>query len=67
MIVTHDRADAAALGGEILVMERGAVVQRGRLSELGTRPDSPFVRRFTGARDDDASAVDDGRSGPPTT
>lgn len=66
VIVTHDRADAAVFGGEILVMERGAVVQRGRLSELGARPGSPFVRRFTDARDDD-SPVDDGGSGPSTT
>jgi len=46
IIVTHARADAAAFGGEIIVVEGGRVSQRGRLEELVARPASAFVRRF---------------------
>jgi molybdate transport system ATP-binding protein len=49
IVVTHDRADADALGGEVAVMEAGAVVQRGALSELAARPATEFVRRFAGS------------------
>jgi ABC-type Fe3+/spermidine/putrescine transport system ATPase subunit len=63
VIVTHDRADAEAFGGEIVVMERGAVVQRGRLPELGARPATAFVARFTGVRNGDGDGGGS-RSGP---
>ena len=42
VVVTHDRADAEALDGEVVVLEAGAVVQRGRLAELAARPGHPF-------------------------
>ena len=47
IVVTHDRDDAAALADEVLVLERGTVVQRGTLEELATAPASPWVERFT--------------------
>ena len=46
VVVTHDRADAEAFGGEVVVIERGAVVQRGPLAALAAAPATEFVRRF---------------------
>ncbi|HWH97883.1 MAG TPA: ABC transporter ATP-binding protein [Pseudolysinimonas sp.] len=46
IVVTHDRDDAAALADEILVLEQGAVVQRGTLAELAEAPATPWVERF---------------------
>lgn len=46
IVVTHDREDAAALADEVLVLERGAVVQRGTLAQLAAAPASPWVERF---------------------
>jgi molybdate transport system ATP-binding protein len=46
IVVTHDRRDAEAFGGEVVVLERGAVVQRGPLADLAARPATEFVHRF---------------------
>jgi molybdate transport system ATP-binding protein len=46
VVVTHDPADAEALAGDLLVMERGAVTQTGHLSELARAPKTDFVRDF---------------------
>ena len=46
VVVTHDPADAEALAGDLLVMERGAVTQTGRLAELVRAPKTDFVRDF---------------------
>jgi molybdate transport system ATP-binding protein len=46
ILVTHDPADASALGAEVLVLEAGRVTQRGSLSELQARPASDYVARF---------------------
>jgi molybdate transport system ATP-binding protein len=46
LVVTHDRADAEAFDAEIVVMEGGAIVQRGRLADLAARPATDFVRQF---------------------
>ena len=46
VVVTHDRADAEALDGDVVVVEGGAVVQRGRLGDLAAAPATEFVRRF---------------------
>jgi molybdate transport system ATP-binding protein len=48
VVVTHDRADAEALDGEVVVLERGATVQRGHLRELAAHPETDFVRQFLG-------------------
>lgn len=50
VVVTHDVADAEILDGDIVVIEGGAVVQRGRLAELCTRPETEFVRQFVERR-----------------
>lgn len=46
VVVTHDRNDAAALADEVLVLERGRVVQHGTLAELAAAPATPWVARF---------------------
>ncbi len=48
VIVTHDRADADAFAGEIVVVEQGTVSQRGTLAELTAAPATDFSRRFFG-------------------
>jgi ABC-type sulfate/molybdate transport systems ATPase subunit len=48
VIVTHDRADAEALEGDIIVIESGAVTQRGRLADLSAAPATEFVRQLAG-------------------
>jgi molybdate transport system ATP-binding protein len=50
VIVTHDVDDAEALDGQIVVIEAGAVVQTGRLSELAARPQTDFVKQFVAGR-----------------
>ena len=49
VVVTHDFAEAALLAGEVAVLERGRLVQRGRPDELAATPGSAFVADFTGA------------------
>ena len=48
IVVSHDREDAAQLADDLLVVERGRVVQRGTLAELATAPATPWVARFAG-------------------
>jgi osmoprotectant transport system ATP-binding protein len=50
ILVTHDLAEAAYLGNEIVLMNEGRVVQRGTLDELRTRPASEFVTEFITAQ-----------------
>lgn len=47
LIVTHDPADAAALADELVVLERGAVVQAGSVSDITVRPATEFVAALT--------------------
>jgi molybdate transport system ATP-binding protein len=51
IIVTHDREDADAFDGEVIVIERGSTVQRGRPSDLAAHPATDFVRQFAGRPD----------------
>lgn len=46
VMVTHARADVAALADEVLVIEGGRATQRGTLAALEAAPASDFVRRF---------------------
>ncbi|TVS00262.1 MAG: ABC transporter ATP-binding protein [Rhodospirillales bacterium] len=46
--VTHDQAEAMALGDRIVVMERGRVAQVGTPREVYLSPANPFVARFIG-------------------
>jgi len=50
VVVTHDVSDAEALGGDVVVLERGAVVQRGHLAELAANPRTEFVRQLVERR-----------------
>jgi putative spermidine/putrescine transport system ATP-binding protein len=47
--VTHDQAEALALGDELIVMREGVIEQSGPPAEVYHRPASPFVARFLGA------------------
>ncbi|HEX2659040.1 MAG TPA: ATP-binding cassette domain-containing protein, partial [Polyangia bacterium] len=46
VVVTHDRTDVELLDGQVIVLERGEVVQRGRQAELAASPATDFVRQF---------------------
>lgn len=48
MLVTHDRAEALALGGNLLVMSGGAVRQRGPVIEVFNRPTDAEVAKIVG-------------------
>jgi osmoprotectant transport system ATP-binding protein len=50
ILVTHDLAEAAYLGDEIVLMNEGRVAQIGTLEDLRTRPASPFVTEFINAQ-----------------
>src|SRR5437762_6726162 len=50
ILVTHDLAEAAYLGDEIVLMSEGRVVQRGTLDDLRTKPASDFVTDFINAQ-----------------
>ena len=44
LLVTHDLAEAAFLGGEIALMNEGRIIQRGSIADLRAKPASEFVR-----------------------
>ena len=50
ILVTHDLADACALGDAIAVVAGGEIVQIGPPQEVLTRPATPLVARLTGMR-----------------
>jgi hypothetical protein len=50
IFVTHDLADACALGDAIAVIDGGRIVQTGPPREILYRPASPVVARLTGLR-----------------
>ena len=50
VVVTHDPADAAALGRRVAVLEAGRLVQTGTLAELRANPATPFVAELVGER-----------------
>ena len=50
ILVTHDLAEAAYLGDEIVLMSEGRVVQRGALADLRERPATEFVSDFINAQ-----------------
>ncbi len=50
ILVTHDLAEAAYLGDEIVLMSEGRIVQRGMLEDLRSKPASNFVTDFINAQ-----------------
>ena len=48
VFVTHDQTEALALSDEVIVMERGQVVQRAPPAELYDRPATRYVAEFVG-------------------
>lgn len=50
ILVTHDLAEAAYLGDEIVLMNEGRVVQVGTLENLRTKPANNFVTEFINAQ-----------------
>jgi putative spermidine/putrescine transport system ATP-binding protein len=58
--VTHDQAEAMALGDRIVVMSEGRVAQIGRPREIYQRPASAFVAEFIGTMNVLSGTVKDG-------
>jgi osmoprotectant transport system ATP-binding protein len=50
LMVTHDLAEAAYLGDEIVLVNEGRIVQQGSLADLRDKPASPFVSEFINAQ-----------------
>ena len=50
LLVTHDLAEAAYLGDEIVLMNEGRIVQEGSLQDLQQNPASDFVTEFINAQ-----------------
>ncbi len=50
LLVTHDLAEAAYLGDEIVLMNEGRIVQQGSLNDLQQNPASNFVSEFINAQ-----------------
>src|SRR2546423_12682646 len=50
LLVTHDLAEAAYLGDDIVLMNEGRIVQQGSLNDLRERPASNFVSEFINAQ-----------------
>ena len=50
LFVTHDLAEAAYFGDEIVLMNEGQIVQRGPVSDLRDQPTDPFVSEFINAQ-----------------
>lgn len=50
VLVTHDIGEAGFLGDDIVLLQKGRIVQRGSLRELVDSPADPFVSRFINAQ-----------------
>src|SRR5213080_4874983 len=50
LLVTHDLAEAAYLGDELVLMNEGRIVQQGSIVDLRERPASSFVSEFINAQ-----------------
>jgi molybdate transport system ATP-binding protein len=48
VFVTHDRAEALALGDELIVMNQGRMLQRGPVPEVFSRPAGPEIAAIVG-------------------
>jgi osmoprotectant transport system ATP-binding protein len=57
VLVTHDLAEAAHFGDQLVLLRDGTVVQRGGFAELVGRPAEPFVESFVRAQRAPAARV----------
>ena len=57
VLVTHDLAEAAFFGDEIVLMQAGMVVQRGSYEDLRQSPADPFVTTFIEAQTERIAAL----------
>jgi putative spermidine/putrescine transport system ATP-binding protein/putrescine transport system ATP-binding protein len=48
IVVTHDQEEAMGLAEQIIVMDRGRIMQKGSPVEIYTRPANKFVAEFVG-------------------
>jgi sulfate transport system ATP-binding protein len=62
VFVTHDQEEAFELADEVVVMNHGAVEQRGSPAEVFDRPATPFVMDFLGAVNVFHGRVENGRA-----
>lgn len=46
LIVTHDLKEAYCLGDEVVLLDKGKIIQKGRFSDLVDSPANEFVRKF---------------------
>jgi putative spermidine/putrescine transport system ATP-binding protein len=58
--VTHDQAEAMALGDRIVVMRKGAIAQIGTPRDIYFSPENRFVAEFVGAANIVEAICDDG-------
>ncbi|MBV9411595.1 MAG: ABC transporter ATP-binding protein [Acidimicrobiia bacterium] len=58
LVVTHDPVEAAALGDQVIVLERGRITQQGPLADVTARPRSPWVATMVGLNLFAGTAVD---------
>jgi osmoprotectant transport system ATP-binding protein len=50
LLVTHDLAEAAYLGDDIVLMNEGRIIQRGSIADFRERPANNFVSEFINAQ-----------------
>jgi osmoprotectant transport system ATP-binding protein len=50
LLVTHDLAEAAYIGDQIVLMNEGRIVQKGLIADLREKPANDFVREFINAQ-----------------
>ena len=50
LLVTHDLAEAAYLGDELVLVNEGRIVQQGSISDFREKPATAFVREFINAQ-----------------
>jgi sulfate transport system ATP-binding protein len=62
VFVTHDQEEAFELADEVVVMNHGAVEQRGSPADVFDRPATPFVMDFLGAVNVFQGRVENGRA-----
>jgi len=49
MFITHDMGVVAEIADEVVVMEKGHVVEKGGIDRIFDRPEHPYTRRLLGA------------------